>query len=80
MLYEVITMHLMVDMGAIMINPASTKRSTLTLSGISEVGVITKSNFQSLIDHLGSGREWDLARKKGGLHILPPYGNTASGT
>ncbi len=53
--------------------------SNMVNSGISEVGVITKSNFQSLIDHLGSGREWDLARKKGGLHILPPYGNTASG-
>ena len=25
------------------------------------------------MDHLGSGREWDLARKKGGLNIVPPY-------
>ena len=47
-------------------------------SGISEVGVITKSNYQSLLDHLGSAREWDLARKKGGLYILPPFGNVES--
>ena len=53
--------------------------SNLVNSGISEVGVITKSNFQSLLDHLGSGREWDLSRKKGGLHILPPFGNNSSG-
>ncbi len=53
--------------------------SNMVNSGITEVGVITKSNFQSLLDHLGSGREWDLSRKKGGLHILPPFSNTASG-
>lgn len=53
--------------------------SNMVNSGISEIGVITKANYQSLIDHLGSGREWDLARKKGGLHILPPYGQVGSG-
>lgn len=47
--------------------------SNMVNSGIPEVGVITKSNYGSLLDHLGSGREWDLARKKGGLHLLPPY-------
>lgn len=52
--------------------------SNMVNSGVSEVGVITKSNYQSLLDHLGSGREWDLSRKKGGLHILPPFGNVAS--
>lgn len=43
-------------------------------SGIEDVGVITKSNYQSLMDHLGSGREWDLSRRHGGLSILPPFG------
>lgn len=47
--------------------------SNFVNSGVSEVGVITKSNYGSLLDHLGSGRDWDLARKKGGLHLLPPY-------
>lgn len=47
--------------------------SNMVNSGIAEVGVITKSNYGSLLDHLGSGREWDLSRKKGGLHLLPPY-------
>lgn len=52
--------------------------SNMVNSGISEVGVITKSNYQSLLDHLGSAREWDLARKKGGLYILAPFGNVES--
>lgn len=44
-------------------------------SGIENVGVITKSNYHSLMDHLGSGREWDLSRRHGGLSILPPFGS-----
>lgn len=52
--------------------------SNFVNSGISQVGVITKRNYGSLLDHVGSGREWDLARKKGGLHLLPPYSHTGS--
>lgn len=48
--------------------------SSFANSGIQNVGVITKSNYQSLMDHLGTGREWDLTRKRGGLNILPPFG------
>lgn len=53
--------------------------SNMVNSGINTIGVITKANYQSLIDHLGSGNEWDLARKNGGLHILPPYGHLGGG-
>lgn len=53
--------------------------SNMVNSGVDEVGVITKSNYQSLLDHLGSGREWDLSRKRGGLHLLPPFSNNISG-
>lgn len=48
--------------------------SNMVNSGVSKVGVITKSNFQSLMDHLGSGKAWDLSRKREGLFILPPFG------
>ena len=41
--------------------------SNMVNSSVSEVGVITKSNYGSLLDHLGSGRDWDLSRKKGGV-------------
>lgn len=47
--------------------------SNMVNSGITTVGMLTKNNYQSLMDHLGSGKEWDLARKEGGLIMLPPY-------
>lgn len=47
--------------------------SNMVNSGITTVGMLTKNNYQSLMDHLGSGKEWDLARKEGGLILLPPY-------
>ena len=47
--------------------------SNMVNSGITTVGMITKSNYQSLMDHIGSGKFWDLARKDGGLILLPPY-------
>ncbi len=53
--------------------------SNMVNSGITEIGIITKSNYQSLMDHLGSGRDWDLSRKVGGLCILPPFGHSSTG-
>ena len=47
--------------------------SNMVNSGITTVGMITNSHYQSLMDHLGSGKEWDLARKEGGLILLTPY-------
>ena len=53
--------------------------SNMVNSGINTVGIVTKSNYQSLLDHIGSGDEWDLSRKNGGLHFLPPYSNYVTG-
>lgn len=50
--------------------------SNLVNAGISKVGIVTKTNYQSLMDHIGSGKAWDLDRKSGGLYFLPPYSNT----
>lgn len=47
--------------------------SNMVNAGISNIGVILKHNYSSLMDHLGSGKEWDLNRKNGGLHIIPPF-------
>ena len=47
--------------------------SNMVNSGIYKVGVLTQYNPRSLMDHLGSGKEWDLDRKNGGLYILQPY-------
>lgn len=54
--------------------------SNMSNSGINNVGIVTKSNFQSLMDHVGSGSAWDLARRRSGLAILPPYGEHSFST
>ncbi len=48
--------------------------SSLQNAGIHDVGVIMQKGYQSLMDHLGSGKTWDMARKEGGMNMLPPYG------
>lgn len=52
--------------------------SNMVNSGIEKVGVITKSNYQSLMDHLGTGKPWDLSRKTEGMFILPPFSSASN--
>lgn len=52
--------------------------SNMVNSGITNVNVITHNNYHSLMDHVGSGKDWDLARRSGGLKILPPFSTAAS--
>ena len=47
--------------------------SSMVNCGIDNISLIVKRNYHSLMDHLGSGREWDLTRKNGGLNIIPPF-------
>jgi len=47
--------------------------SNMVNAEISKVGVIVHDNYQSLLDHLGNGKDWDLARRSGGIKILPPF-------
>ena len=47
--------------------------SNMVNSGISKIGIITHNNYQSLMDHIGTGKDWDLARRSGGIRILPPF-------
>ena len=46
--------------------------SNMVNSGITDIRVVTQYNYQSLMDHIGSGKDWDLARRSGGIKILPP--------
>lgn len=54
--------------------------SSMVNSGINNVGIITEENYLSLMDHLGSGKAWDLSRKNEGLKLLPPFGAVTSRT
>lgn len=47
--------------------------SNLVESGVTKIGVVTNSNFRSLMDHIGTGKPWDLSRKSDGLFLLPPF-------
>lgn len=47
--------------------------SNMVNSGIHTISVITHNNYRSLMDHIGSGKDWDLARRSGGVKLLPPF-------
>lgn len=51
--------------------------SNMKNAGITDIGLVMRDNYQSLLDHVGSGKDWDLSRKRGGLRILPPFGMTS---
>ena len=52
--------------------------SNMVNSDITTVGLITHNNYQSLLDHIGTGKDWDLARRSGGIRILPPFITSAT--
>ena len=47
--------------------------SNMVEGQITKIGVVTNANFNSLMDHVGTGKPWDLSRKTDGLYLLPPY-------
>ena len=47
--------------------------SNMVHSGLTNIGIVAQKNYHSLMDHLESGKEWDLSRKRDGLFILPPF-------
>lgn len=53
--------------------------SNMVNSGIENVAVFTQHKYRSLMDHLGSGKEWDLDRKRGGMFILPAVHDEPTG-
>lgn len=46
--------------------------SNMVNSNINNISVITNTNYNSLMDHIGTGKDWDLARRSGGIKIFPP--------
>ena len=47
--------------------------SNLVRANITKIGIIAKNNYNSLMDHIRQGRDWDLSRKNGGISVYPPY-------
>ena len=46
--------------------------ANLTAGGIRHLGIVSRSNYQSLMNHIGSGEEWGLEMGEGGLEFLTP--------
>ena len=47
--------------------------SNMSAAGVRHVGIITRHNYQSLMNHIGSGEEWGLELEEGGLEFLTPF-------
>ena len=47
--------------------------SNLVNSGITRIGIVARSNYSSLMDHIRMGRDWDLNRKNSGIAVFPPF-------
>jgi glucose-1-phosphate adenylyltransferase len=54
--------------------------SSLVKARVNNIGILTKERYGSLVDHVGSGKDWDLDRRNGGLKILTPFANAGSET
>ena len=52
--------------------------SNLSSAGIRHVGIISRHNYQSLMNHIGSGEEWGLELEQGGLEFLTPYATSVN--
>lgn len=52
--------------------------SNFVNANISNVHIVANYNYRSLVDHIGSGKDWDLARRKGGINIVSPYTTSAT--
>ena len=47
--------------------------SAMVGAELSQIYVVAHHNYRSLMEHIGSGKDWDMARHKGGIHIIPPF-------
>ena len=52
--------------------------SNMAAAGIRHIGIISRHNYQSLMNHIGSGEEWGLELEEGGLEFLTPFATSAT--
>lgn len=53
--------------------------SNMANAGILDISVVAHNNYYTLMEHIGSGKDWDLARRRGGIRLLTPYVKAQSG-
>lgn len=47
--------------------------SSMSNSGIRNIGIVAQKSYRSMMDHVRSGSEWDLERKRSALTVLTPF-------
>ncbi|NLZ25048.1 MAG: glucose-1-phosphate adenylyltransferase subunit GlgD [Clostridiales bacterium] len=47
--------------------------SNFVAANITTIGIVAKNNYNSLMDHIRMGRDWDLNRKNSGITVFPPF-------
>ncbi len=52
--------------------------SNLVNANISNIHIVANYNYRSLIEHIGSGKDWDLARRTGGIKVISPFQTATS--
>ncbi len=47
--------------------------SNMVNANISNINVVVNYNYRSLLEHIGSGKDWDLARRSDGINLITPF-------
>lgn len=47
--------------------------SNMVNANISNINIVANYNYRSLLEHIGSGKDWDLARRAGGINMISPF-------
>jgi len=47
--------------------------SNMVNANISNINIVANYNYRSLLEHIGSGKDWDLARREGGVNVISPF-------
>ena len=47
--------------------------SNMINANISNISIVANYNYRSLLEHIGSGKDWDLARRDGGINFISPF-------
>ena len=47
--------------------------SAMVNANISNINIVANYNYRSLTEHIGTGKDWDLARRESGINIISPY-------
>ena len=47
--------------------------SAMANAGLKNISVVAHHNYESLIEHIGSGADWGIPTDKGGVKIISPY-------